>query len=106
MFTTSNVIVNPLHQSIKKVAHMKLFLKIQHDLLATIASACFCFKLRSCNLSKGCLIFKTLTASNIKSTVFLDVILSSLVDKIISFSFFKVQNDRRRFLQNSGSYLQ
>ena len=83
MFTTSNVTANPLHQSIKKVAYTKLFLKNQHDLLAIKPSACSCFKLRGCNLSKGCLILETLTALNTKSAVFLDVILSSLADKKI-----------------------
>ena len=64
------------------------------------------FQIAGCDLSKGCLIFKTLTGLNIKNALFLGVNLSSLVDKKTSFSFFTVQNDRRRFLQNSGSYLQ
>jgi hypothetical protein len=56
-------------------------------------------------LSKGCQIIKTLTVLNANSAVFLDVTLSSLVDKKISSSFFIIQLDRKRFLQNSDSYL-
>jgi len=53
MFTASNVTVNPLHQSVKKVAYMKLFLKNLHDLLAIIASACSAFKLRAATYPKA-----------------------------------------------------